>query len=270
MAEGLGRVEIPNTEVRWLHSAGIDQDYRLLVALPRSFPRGEETYPVLYVVDAVGMFGLVTDVVRGLHFAGEIPEILTVGIAYPQDHYVETRPLRARDLTPTVDKEFMEADPYGKLVQEKGLQPGGAGAFLEFIREDIMPFIQTTYRADLGDQAILGASFGGLFAAWCLIGHPVLFKRYVILSPSVSWDNSMLLGMEPASVETDHDPGKIVFLSAGGDESSEMISGLWQLDDKLAGWPGRDIRLSSMVFEGEGHLSSVPAGICRGIRTIYG
>ena len=65
---------------------------------------------------------------------------------------------------------------------------GGAGSFLRFIRQELMPFIQSSYPVRPEEKAIAGSSFGGLFALYTLFHHPDTFNCYIIGSPSIGWD----------------------------------------------------------------------------------
>ncbi|MGD2252400.1 MAG: alpha/beta hydrolase-fold protein [Anaerolineales bacterium] len=262
-------VQIPHTEVRKLYSPKIDQEFNLLVALPRSYGRSDQTYPVLYVLDAVGTFGLVTDLLRGLQMAGEAPELLAVGIGYPVDDYIASRPLRARDLTPGIDATFMETHALGLTLRESGLQPGGAQAFLEFMQHVVKPCVQQYYRADASDQAILGGSFGGLFAAWCLLTHPSIFQRYIILSPALWWDDETIFALEKTFAFDHSDLKATIFLSVGGDEDAEMVANSQKLANTLRSRNYAGLELVSHIFKDETHISVVASAVCRGIRVIY-
>jgi predicted alpha/beta superfamily hydrolase len=262
-------VQIPHTEIRKLHSAEIGQDFNLLIALPRSYKRGGQTYPVLYILDAVGGFGLVTDSIRALQMAGEAPELLAVGIAYPLDDYIATRPLRARDLTPSMDAAFMAMHPLGDTLKERGLLPGGAGAFLEFMQNAVKPFVQRNYRVDASDQAILGASFGGLFAAWCLLSRPSAFQRYIISSPALAWDDGLIFKLEEAYAREHSDLEATVFISVGGDEDAEMVAAVQRFAQLLQGRNYAGLKLVSKLFEDETHISVIASAVCRGVRVVY-
>jgi predicted alpha/beta superfamily hydrolase len=72
------------------------------------------------------------------------------------------------------------------MPREK-VRSGGAPAFLRVLREEILPFVEETYRTS-EDRGIAGHSFGGLFAAWMLLEAPDLFRRYGLNSPSLWWE----------------------------------------------------------------------------------
>ena len=69
---------------------------------------------------------------------------------------------------------------------------------------------------------MFGHSLGGLFALHVLFTHPESFKTYLVLSPSIWFNNRVVLGHEAAfaaSVKS----GKIsprVFVAVGGEEET--------------------------------------------------
>ena len=122
------QVTIPGTELLSLSSSITGQEYRIFVALPNSTfldsyaENPNLRYPVLYVLDANALFGMVTETVRIFSLLEIIDEIIVVGIGYPVDSFVATAGFRSRDMTPK----------------------SGAPKFLQFIREELIPMIDTT------------------------------------------------------------------------------------------------------------------------------
>jgi hypothetical protein len=131
--------------------------------------------PVLYMPDG----GLQEDF---LHVAGLVqisslnwtmrPHLL-VGIENTQ---------RRRDLTgPTT----VESD------REIAHEVGGSAAFRAFLRHELMPAINASYRTT-GETAIVGESLAGLFVVETLLLEPHLFGTYVAIDPSLWWNGEAL------------------------------------------------------------------------------
>ena len=75
---------IPGTEVRTLRSAFVDQEYSISVALPFGYSENpEQTYPVIYVLDANTYFGMAVEMARTLAirvpFCNAFPDAIIVG-----------------------------------------------------------------------------------------------------------------------------------------------------------------------------------------------
>ncbi len=247
------QVTIPATELLSLYSSIVGQEYRIFVALPNStfldsYAENPNTrYPVLYVLDANALFGMVTETVRIFNLLEIIDELIVVGIGYPVDTFVATAGFRSRDMTPK----------------------SGAAEFLQFIREEIIPMIDATYRTSPGDNGILGHSFGGLFGLYTLFNQPDTFNRYIIGSPSISWDETVLLDAEKF-VANKADLTARIFMSVGAAEETTMVGDMQNVSDMLNGLQTEEFRLTTQVFEDEIHASVIPAHISRGLWEVYG
>ena len=75
-------------------------------------------------------------------------------------------------------------------------ETGGGPRFLEFIHTELKPLIEAEYPADPADATIFGDSFGGLFSTFVLLNRPHTFQRYIIGSPSLFWNDKVLLEHE--------------------------------------------------------------------------
>ncbi|MFN3334903.1 MAG: alpha/beta hydrolase [Caldilinea sp.] len=188
---------ISATEIRTLRSSVANQDYLISVALPFHYDEHlERVYPVIYVSDANLFFGMVTDMVRAMNvrvpFCNELPDAVIVGIGYPADGslaaaHAQVMHLRMRDFTPERDAGAEQ------FIQEYFPVPnpaasGGAGRFLQFIHQELIPLIESEYRVDKTDRTLMGHSWGGLFALYSLFHLPGLFQRYVVVSPDLTFD----------------------------------------------------------------------------------
>jgi hypothetical protein len=80
------------------------------------------------------------------------------------------------------------------VVQDKKDYPscGASGNFISFIEKELQPYIERQYKANK-DRMLIGQSLGGLLATEILFTRPALFRQYVIISPSLWWNNESLL-----------------------------------------------------------------------------
>jgi predicted alpha/beta superfamily hydrolase len=179
MSSQYPQVTIPHTEVHMLSSSSVDQEYQISVALPFSYADSDERYPVLYVLDANGCFGMVTETVRTLQLGEQCPELLIVGIGYPLTRFRDTFFLRARDMTPTENNQWLQERSKELQLPLELHGTGGAANFLRFICEELQPFIDANFRSNTDDQNIAGDSFGGLFALYSLFHAANKFNRYI-------------------------------------------------------------------------------------------
>lgn len=273
------QVTIPNTEVRMFSSSIVNQEFKIFIALPRNYADSEKSYPVLYVLDANMYFGMVNETVRLLEMAQEVPEMIIVGIGYPVSDFTQTFAPRSRDYTPSIDDEYIKkwlegvSKAYATSLVFNGT--GGAGDFLQFIREELLPFVHSNYRANHDDKTTFGGSHGGLFALYTLFHHPNTFNRYVIGSPSIWWDNRVTLTYEANYAANHSDLSAKVFMSVGSLEESKdghdpraMITNVQTLAKTLQDRRYDSFELKVHIFEEEAH-SSVISAVSKGLKAVF-
>lgn len=252
-------VTINNTEQHIMSSKIVGDQFKICIALPKNYTETAKIYPVIYLLDANIFFGIVTDTARLLQFGQEIPELVIVGIGYPDDR--KHLHLRSRDYLPT---------PYN--IPEIA---GGANEFLAFILEELMPYIEERYRINSNDKVLIGDSYSGLFALYTLFHQPEAFKRYIIGSPSIYWDNAVMFDYENIYASTHDNLQAKVFLSVGALEAiyepkfAAMVANVEKLTEILRSRNYHGLELTSHIFDNETHLSVIPATMSRGLRVVF-
>lgn len=169
------------------------------VYLPHGFSRDSATtYNTLYVLDGsahedfLHIVGLVQFFDLQLH----LPPTIVVGISNVD---------RKRDFTFHTDNtEFQEYCP----------TCGKSAPFIQFIKQELQPTIDKQYPVN-GHKLLIGQSLGGLLASEILLKEPDLFNDYLIVSPSLWWDDESLLEAAPAMIEAQADVPRRVYISVG-------------------------------------------------------
>jgi predicted alpha/beta superfamily hydrolase len=169
-----------------LHSKVLDEDRPYWVYLPESYNsknQSPEAYPVLYLLDGDALFHTATGVVEFMSRNGndQIPELIIVAVPNTD---------RNRDLTPT----HSLINQIGK--ESKSLASSGGGdAFLKFLQEELIPWIDASYRT-LPYRILAGHSMGGLLAIHALITAPAAFRGVLAMDPSLWWDKQIVVRKE--------------------------------------------------------------------------
>jgi tetratricopeptide (TPR) repeat protein len=85
-------------------------------------------------------------------------------------------------------------DRYGDLlpVGREG-QPGGADRFMDFLEEELFPFVEAEYRTK-PYRLLIGPQAGGAFGLYALIRRPALFNAFVLENPLSAPQSRGLLG----------------------------------------------------------------------------
>jgi predicted alpha/beta superfamily hydrolase len=242
--------------------------YEISVALPNGYAEKTSSYPVLYALDANAQFGTVVEAARYLAFEG-VPELIVVGVGYPSGSVWNQLFPRLLDLSPWPDSAFlaMASRQYSQFGTPEG--SGGGPAFLRFLREELVPAIDRDYRTVPTDRAIYGHSLAGLFAVYALLEGEGTFQRVIAGSPEIPWGGRRIFPAESLFASAHKRlPGRL-FLSAGGSEREAMLTNLKTFLDTLGKRRYVDLTVESFIFEGEDHISVIPATISRGLRSVY-
>jgi predicted alpha/beta superfamily hydrolase len=249
-------VTIADTERHELASSVVDDVFKIHVYLPRGYEDMPGPLPVVYLLDAEYSFGAVAYAIRRLVKDGMIPPVLLVGIAYevPYDDYYARR---ERDFTPTA--VYLEDFPHA----------GYAASFARVLGEEVIPFINRTYRVDPNDRTIMGLSFSGLFATYLLFREPGLFNRYVITSPSLWWDDGILFRYEAEHWEATQSLPAQVYFAAGEDDGPNILHDLGRMEDLLAARRYRDLDYRIVRFPDETHRTVFPLAVSHGLRFLF-
>jgi len=267
---------LADSESRVITSVATSRDYQVTVALPRGYADSDERYPVLYAVDANGQFGTVVETARLVRFEELVPELIIVGVGYPVGRMWNAAPPRLVDLTPTSDPEWVEqwSIDYPQFPAPEG--SGGAPGFLRFLLEELIPLIDSEYRAKPNDRALYGHSAGGLFSFYALLQGDGAFHRFIIASPSLWWDDGVSFDMESRYHEAHTSLPARVFLSVGVLEETDsdeewafMVSNFERLVRVLEEREYAGLDYEAHFFENETHNSVIAPGISRGLRSIY-
>lgn len=249
----LPRVDIPGSEVRKLLSKEVPgQEYELDVSLPGGYTQSGKSYPVLYLMDSQWDFPLAKSLYGQQYFDGFVPEMIIVGITWGGTN-PNPDSLRARDYTPTKERRLP--------------QSGGADNFLAALQKEIIPYVESTYRADAANRTLMGCSLGGLFTMYTLFTHPDMFSNYIAASPAFSWDKEVLYQYEKKYYESHPGLPARLYITVG--EVEKGVPGFEKLVAFLNARNYRNIKFKSKVLENTGHSGTKSEGFGRGMQFAF-
>jgi len=196
-----------------LSSKVLKENRILNIYLPQGYKESDKKYHVMYLLDGsadedfIHIAGLVQ--FASFSWIKMIPETIVVGISNID---------RKRDFTypSTVERDRKEFPT-----------TGGSEKFIKFIKDELQPYITSNYKV-LNEKTLIGQSLGGLLATEILLKSPELFDNYIIVSPSIWWDDESLLTLTPKSLTSK----KHIYLAVG-QEGPYMETGAVKLHYKL-------------------------------------
>ena len=254
------KVCLDNTEQFSIASKYVTgEKYVIQVGLPIGYSSTHKSYPVLYVLDGDKSFGMTKEIADWLMWNHEIKEIIVIGISYGQgmDAWWNNR---ARDFTPSMDTIF------GKDF----LKAGGADNFVKFIKNELFPVINKTYRTIPDSSAISGLSFGGLLSSYILFTQPEMFHGYIIIAPTLVWNNKSILKLETEYFNSHKELNKTVYISYGSlDYKDWVINATVEFISMIKMHNYQGLKFVPKIFEGETHISVLSTALTNGLKTIF-
>jgi len=260
-------------------------EHEIQIALPPSYSKTDQRFPVLWVTDGSLLFELATALVTSCANQG-MPEMIVVGIGSPPEALEETQMRRNFDFSPTATAGFNgfgstahnESEKAGKKKRSAEERApidrfGGAPRFLPFVAQDVRQRLTQDYR--MADNHILfGHSGGGLFCAYALVTQPEAFDRYICGSAALAAGDYEVFRIEERYSQQHRDLPAAVFFGVGEKEVLDkntlgILSSTARLPEILKTRAYPSLKLYFRVFEGESHGSVIPPLLAWGLRSVW-
>jgi predicted alpha/beta superfamily hydrolase len=254
------KVCLDNTEQFIIASKYVTgENYIIQVGLPIGYSNSQKSYPVLYVLDGDKSFGMTKEIADWLMWNNEIKNIIVVGIGYGKgtDAWWTKR---ARDYTPNKDT----------IIGKDFLNAGGADNFVKFIKSELFPVINKTYRTNPDSDAISGLSFGGLLSSYILFTQPEMFKDYIIIAPTLVWNDKNILKLENEYFNNHKELNKTIYIAYGSlDYKDWVINPTDEFIQIVKTHNYLGLKFVPKIFDGETHISVLSTAITHGLKTIF-
>ncbi|MEQ1785344.1 MAG: alpha/beta hydrolase-fold protein [Hyphomonadaceae bacterium] len=234
-----------------LTSKATGRTYVVQVSAPLEPPAPGEKAAAVYVMDGNWYFGIATDTARMLAIGGGMTPTYIVAVGYSDPTHKSVVANRETDLA------------HVRFTGPEGSVGGGGAAFADFLTEQLKPFVEARYPVDPAQAYLAGQSLGGLFATNVLLKAPDSFQGYLIGSPSLWADPSVL----PAAATFSAGGGKHVFIGVGGNESSGMRAGAAALAKALSA-PSTGLNVVHREFADLMHQSMQGSWFAKGLSNL--
>lgn len=205
-----------------IYSEELSEKRVINIYLPQDYhPDSLKTYPTIYVLDGSAHedFPHIAGLAQFMNMYEILPKSIVVGIANVD---------RYRDFTyPSKDKRDLKDLPTS----------GGSEKFINFIEKELQPFITENYKTN-SKKTIIGQSMGGLLATEILLKKHYLFTDYIIVSPSLWWDEQRLVNNAASFFNSNKTISKNIFISLGKEHpvmhevADKLVASIKESDNK--------------------------------------
>lgn len=233
----------------------------LNIYLPEGYNADDSVrYPVIYLLDGsadedfIHIAGLVQ--FNSFEWISQIPKSIVIGIATVD---------RRRDFTfpTTIEKD-----------QKKFPTSGHSAQFISFIEKELQPFIEKKYKTN-NSKMIIGQSLGGLLEAEILLKKPALFNKYVIVSPSLWWNNGSLLNQDAVAFDHNFNQQTDIYIAVGKEGATptdiprEMEEDARLLFEKINQIKNKSVKVHFEYLPKENHATILHQAVSNSFRILY-
>lgn len=244
-----------------IQSKELNEKRILNIYLPEGYNPDEATkYPVIYLLDGsadedfIHISGLVQ--FNSFEWINQVPKSIVVGIATVD---------RKRDFTfPTTVENDKTRFP----------TTGHSDQFIAFIEKELQPFIEKKYKTN-DSKTIIGQSLGGLLGTEILLKKPALFNKYVIVSPSLWWNNGSLLDLDSEMLKENFNQPTEIYIAVGKEGlAPTAIPHVMEVDanllaEKLKESKSKSVKTYFDYFPEESHGSILHTAVSNSFKFFY-
>ncbi len=241
--------------------------YNLIITLPPDL-KPEKEYKILYYLDAWWLKDLVSGCYRikslsNKTLANNMDELILVGISSTGNEQAWNKQ-RLMDFTPS-KSNLNYVYNYGGVQLNKSTT-GGAEAFLQFFKHQIINAVEGDYKVDPSTRGFLGHSFGGLVGFYSYVNHSDLFSNYILVAPSIWWNDSEIF-QDKESIKSKRDVN--MFIAMGTAEHPMLVKPMAVLIEELKQEKNNKLKMTYKSYENADHQSVLPQSIYDGIELLY-
>lgn len=241
---------------QWFHMNELNRDRELMIYLPDDYETSGKRYPVMYIHDGQNAF---------------YDEAAYCGTSWGFLDYVRRT---GRELIMVAIPCSYE--PYGReaeygvwktdrviTILETGRPGEGLGgegdAYIRFIKDELKPWMDSTYPTDPEDTALVGSSAGGNISFYAALRYPETFRKCAALSCAFWYYPMQYLDLVQRA---DLSPLQCLYFDRGTNEGNGdgFVNNLYNYDmdmilEALMRKPHAD-RVHFRIYEGANHNES--------------
>lgn len=188
---------IPEHDSIKINSTFVNEERVVNIWTPPNYESSNDSFPVLYMPDG-GIkedFPHIANTLSKLIQENKIPAYILVGIENTE---------RRRDLTgPTKIEYDLKYIP----------NPGGADNFRSFIKNELFPLINQSYKTQK-KKALIGESLAGLFTVETFLLDNEMFDYYIAMDPSLWFNEQYLVKNFESLSQSSYDFSKKLWFAA--------------------------------------------------------
>jgi len=250
-------------------SSNEKKEYKLKVTLPKNYNENK-AYKTLYYLDGWWLSELVLGSYAVLSVTENVEDIILVGISI-DGNVLDWNIQRTYDFTPSkYEMPIEQKVGIGEdAITLDSITTGGGSIFINFLETKVLSFIDNRFSNIEKKRGFIGHSFGGLFGVYIMKNRPEIFTDFIIISPSLWWNNYELLNEESFHSFNQHRGPKKVHLSYGANESAWIVRSNTKMDGIINKLGKDQLDYQFVAYQKSNHNSVLPRAIYDGLKHLY-
>jgi predicted alpha/beta superfamily hydrolase len=238
---------IGNTEEFTLQSSIIKDRYPIYVYLPENYSK-DAPNQLIIALDGDTRFNTIANIISDKTQNGSMPPCLFIAIGNNEN--------RNRDYTPT--------------AYEKG--SGGADDFYQFIKEELIPELESRYNIEASNnKTLIGHSFGGLFTQYVMaqdrLSNP--FNKFIAGGTSYWYDSGVVFEYEQRYADKHTDLNVALYNGMGTLEGGVMLASFEEMNERLNSRNYPNFKHKNELIKESGHSGSANAIFKKGLDYVF-
>ncbi len=187
------------TSEHTITSKQLGEEREIYIRTPPNYVRGDNAYPVVYVLDGEWNFEFVASYLDYMFDNEVYPEMIVTGVKNVN---------RNRDYVPQKDAYFDDT--------------GEADKFLGFVTDEWIEYVDMEFSTS-GERVLIGHSFGGVFTLHTLFREPEQFDAYIALGSSAWIADQVLFNEATAFFEGVKNTEAFVYMAVGEGDGGPTV-----------------------------------------------
>ena len=240
-------------------SESVKDTFYINVQLPiEYFENPDKKYPTVVLVDGNFFFPMMASINNQYETAALLEPTILVGVGYKSFKSMDS--LRVRDYL------------YPKALPSDEMNAiGGGQNFYNYLTKELLPKIDSQYRTEKSNRALLGHSFGGYFVLYSLLNQLQNktndFKTFISASPTL-WYNNFYLNQLPEQLgKNERQLG--IFISVGDmEDSTWSVKPVKDMTKEIQKRNIKGLEFKSRVYNHLDHMDVAVLSFTKGLQEL--
>ncbi|MFL1896634.1 alpha/beta hydrolase [Aquimarina sp. 2-A2] len=235
------------TEEFTIESTIINDRYPIYIFIPENYD-SNSLNQLIIALDGNTRFNTIANMISVKAENDDMPSSIFIAIGNNEQ--------RNRDYTPT-------AYSHGE---------GGAENFYRFIKEELIPELESRYSIDpINNKTLIGHSFGGLFTQYVMAqnrsSNP--FNKFIASGTSYWFDSGVIFEYEQNYADTHTDLDVTFYNGMGTLEGGVMLASFEEMNERLDTRDYLNFKHKNELIEGSGHGGSANKIFKKGLDYVF-